>query len=58
MDLEIRADATVSDVIFHQRYNEVEDLIDSIKGSMVEYEDVNLWRRSSGYSLVFSNQEM
>lgn len=61
----ISSQATVNDVITHhrrirhrvQRYNDVEDIIDSFKTSMEEADAINLWKRCSDYHTSFSTRE-
>lgn len=65
INMEISLQATMNDVIIqHKRkrhrvktYNEVEDIIYSIKDLRMEGDDVNLWKRGSDYHTSFTTHE-
>lgn len=65
INLGIKRNATVEEALLHTRrrrrhrtsiLNEIEDEISSISLNPAE-DDLSMWRRSSGYKLVFSTQE-
>ncbi|XP_009102784.1 uncharacterized protein LOC103828897 [Brassica rapa] len=63
--MSVSSHATVNDVIIHhrrrrhrvQRYNDVEDIIDSTRELIAEGDDVSLWKRGSDYHTMFSTYE-